>query len=44
MRGSNVANWIDGQYLRGRRLNGEWDPEGLLSTLPAIATCLLLRV
>jgi predicted acyltransferase len=38
---ANLANWIDGQYLPGRKWNGSWDPEGLLSTLPAIGTCLL---
>lgn len=39
--GANLANWIDSQYLPGKRWDGAWDPEGLLSTLPAIATCLL---
>jgi predicted acyltransferase len=39
--GANLANWIDAQYLPGRLWEGTWDPEGLLSTLPAIATCLL---
>jgi predicted acyltransferase len=38
---ANLARWIDSQYLPGLRFYGEWDPEGLLSTLPAIATCLL---
>jgi predicted acyltransferase len=38
---ANLANWIDAQYLPGRKWNGDWDPEGLLSTLPAIGTCLL---
>jgi predicted acyltransferase len=40
-KGANLANWIDSQYLPGKRYDGTWDPEGLLSTLPAIATCLL---
>lgn len=40
-KGANLANWIDSQYLAGKRWDGAWDPEGLLSTLPAIATCLL---
>src|SRR3954468_20198518 len=39
--GANLADWIDEKYLPGRKWNGQWDPEGLLSTLPAIATCLL---
>jgi predicted acyltransferase len=38
---ANLANWIDAQYLPGQLFYGEWDPEGLLSTLPAIASCLL---
>jgi predicted acyltransferase len=38
---ANLASWIDAQYLPGQRFYGEWDPEGLLSTLPAIASCLL---
>lgn len=38
---ANLARWIDAQFLPGLRFYGEWDPEGLLSTLPAIATCLL---
>ena len=40
-KGANLANWIDSQYLPGKRWDGTWDPEGYLSTLPAIATCLL---
>ncbi len=39
--GQNWANYIDKQWLPGHKHNGDWDPEGLLSTLPAIATCLL---
>jgi predicted acyltransferase len=39
--GQNLSNWIDANYLPGKRWDGTWDPEGLLSTLPAIATCLL---
>jgi predicted acyltransferase len=34
----NLARWIDVHYLPGRKWYGEWDPEGLLSTLPAIGT------
>jgi predicted acyltransferase len=40
-KGANLANWIDAHYLPGKRYDGTWDPEGLLSTLPAIGTCLL---
>jgi len=37
----NLASWIDTQLLPGKKWNGEWDPEGLLSTLPAVGTCLI---
>lgn len=40
-REANLANWLDAQFLPGRKWEGTWDPEGLLSTLPAIGTCLL---
>lgn len=39
--GANLANWVDSQYLPLRKWDGDHDPEGLLSTLPAIASCLL---
>lgn len=39
--GRNLANHADFQYLPARKWDGAYDPEGLLSTLPAIATCLL---
>ncbi len=41
--GKNWACYIDKMYLPGKRIYGDgtWDPEGLLSTFPAIATCLL---
>ncbi len=38
---ANLANWIDLHYLPGRLWDVTRDPEGLLSTLPAIGTCLL---
>lgn len=41
IKGVNLANYLDQKYLPGKRYDGTWDPEGLLSTLPAIATCLL---
>lgn len=40
-KGFNVSNHFDYQYLPGRLYDAFWDPEGLLSTFPAIATCLL---
>lgn len=39
--GQNLANYVDKQYLPLRKWNGDYDPEGLLSTLPAIANCLM---
>jgi predicted acyltransferase len=39
--GKNLANYVDKQYLPLRKWDGDHDPEGLLSTLPAIAGCLL---
>jgi len=41
IKGVNLANYVDQKYLPGMKWDGTWDPEGLLSTLPAIATCLL---
>lgn len=40
-KGLNLSNYLDAKYLPGRKYNLYWCPEGLLSTLPAIATCLL---
>ncbi len=39
--GHNLANWVDQQYLPLRKWDIDHDPEGLLSTLPAIANCLI---
>ncbi len=39
--GKNLANWIDSRWLPGRKWDGDHDPEGLLSNLPAIGTCLM---
>lgn len=39
--GKNLPNYLDRMYLPGKRYDGDHDPEGLLSNLPAIATCLL---
>jgi predicted acyltransferase len=39
--GKNLANYLDARYLPGRKWDGDHDPEGLLSTLPAVASCLL---
>ena len=40
-KGHNLADHADFQYLPGRRYDTFFDPEGFLSTLPTIATCLL---
>jgi len=39
--GRNLTNYLDSIWLPGRKYDGDHDPEGLLSTLPAIATALL---
>jgi predicted acyltransferase len=39
--GHNLTNWIDQHYLPGFKWDGDHDPEGILSTLPAFASCLL---
>ncbi len=39
--GKNVVNWFDSRWLPGRKHDGSHDPEGLLSTVPAVATALL---
>ncbi len=36
-RGANLINWFD-KFLPGMLWRGSWDPEGLLSTYPAIAS------
>lgn len=39
--GYNLCNHLDFQFLPGRLYDTYYDPEGLLSTLPAIGSCLL---
>jgi predicted acyltransferase len=39
--GLNLTNHLDFEYLPGFRWDNYYDPEGYLSTLPAIVTCLL---
>jgi len=36
-----LPNYLDRLYLPGKQVWGTWDNEGLLSTLPAVVTCLL---
>jgi predicted acyltransferase len=40
-KGLNLANHIDFEYLPARKYDSFFDPEGCLSTIPAVATCLL---
>lgn len=40
-KGYNLANHFDFAYLPGKLWDLFWDPEGYLSTIPAVATCLL---
>jgi predicted acyltransferase len=37
-KGVNLAAWVDSALLPGRMWQGTWDPEGILSTFPAIVT------
>jgi predicted acyltransferase len=37
----NWASYFDRLFLPGRRYYGTWDVEGLLSTFPALSTCLI---
>ncbi len=39
--GLNLSNYLDQKYLPGKKWDGTWDPEGMLSTIPAVASCLL---
>ena len=36
--GTNLAAWLDRLLVPGRLYQGTWDPEGFLSTLPAIVS------
>jgi len=39
--GYNLACHFDFEHLPGKKWDLFWDPEGILSTIPAVATCLL---
>jgi predicted acyltransferase len=41
IQGVNLTDYLDQKYLPGRKYDGTYDPEGLLSTLPALVTGLL---
>lgn len=36
--GRNLAAWVDNLLVPGKMWQGTWDPEGILSTFPAIGT------
>ena len=40
-RQGNLAQYVDAIVLGAHRWKPDWDPEGIMSTFPAIATCLL---
>ena len=40
-REANVAQHLDSLLLAGHMWQPTWDPEGILSTIPAVGTCLL---
>lgn len=40
-KGYNLCDHFDFQYLPGKKYDSFFDPEGYLSTIPAIGTCLL---
>lgn len=37
-RGVNLAAWIDTNFMPGTMYQGTWDPEGILSTFPAVVS------
>ena len=34
----NLAQWVDQHFMPGHLYQGVWDPEGILSTFPSVAT------
>lgn len=40
-KGYNLSDHTDFQYLPGKKWDNFFDPEGFVSTIPAVATCLL---
>jgi predicted acyltransferase len=41
IQGVSLPNYLDQIYLPGRKYDGTYDPEGILSTMPAVVTALL---
>lgn len=40
-KGLNLCNYFDARYMPGRKYCGYYSPEGILSTIAAVASCLL---
>ena len=40
-RKENIVNWFDYKFLPFQEQGRTWDPEGLLSTIPAVGSCIL---
>ncbi|MEZ6049304.1 MAG: DUF5009 domain-containing protein [Planctomycetaceae bacterium] len=38
---NNAAKWIDSRFLPGKLFYGTWDPEGILTTLPAVGSAII---
>lgn len=36
--GVNIVAWVDSKYLPGKMWQGTWDPESILSTIPAMVS------
>ncbi len=41
VKGTGISAWLDQHFLPGKLHRATWDPEGILSTAPAIATGLI---
>jgi len=41
IQGVNLTDYVDQKYLPARKYDGTYDPEGILSTMPAVVTGLL---
>ena len=40
IQGVNLTDYLDQKYLPGRKYDGTYDPEGILSTMPAVVSAL----
>jgi predicted acyltransferase len=39
--GVNIVAWIDTKFLPGKMWRGNWDPESILTTVPAVVSCMI---